>query len=489
MVDETLKAYQDNIDKSKTFWRARKSVINDAWKDSLIFGELDHNMTPFATTIYKEIPDSKFIILIRNPWDYVRSGMRRNYYFGHPWDSGRLCPEVHHQDYERWQKMDQFERACWLWNETYQRISKYLEQIPVDNYIIVKFEDLIVNAEKSREIFEFLELKRFRKDVVDSILSEKTNKQTSGSFPKPEEWTFQQHQTLIKECGETIKKYGYESYKEKYVDNKVQTGKSIIKTRDEEKQSILFIEQKGLSTGGHLNHIVDNLQEKYNVRYLKTQDLSEVINAVKCADIVWLEWAYQLTALVTQEIRELESKPVVCRLHGFEVFTELPQQINWNIIDKLVFVANHKREIFNKRFPHVQVDQTVIRNGVVTNKFSIPENKVNTKKLLLLGHINYRKGLTLLIQFYNELLKRDPEFHLYIRGDWQDFRYKMAVMTMVHELKLDDKITFVEGWIDDLNAWIADKSHILSFSLRGIFSLYHRERNGSGIKTGDTCLE
>jgi 2-polyprenyl-3-methyl-5-hydroxy-6-metoxy-1,4-benzoquinol methylase len=186
-------------------------------------------MTPFATTIYKEIPDSKFIILIRNPWDYVRSGMRRNYYFGHPWDSGRLCPEVHHQDYERWQKMDQFEKVCWLWNETYLRISKYLEQIPSDNYIVVKFEDLIANAEKSREIFKFLNLKKFRKNVIDSILSKKANEQTNGSFPKPEEWTFQQHQTLIKECGETIKKYGYESYKEKYVDNKIQTGKTIIK--------------------------------------------------------------------------------------------------------------------------------------------------------------------------------------------------------------------------------------------------------------------
>ena len=482
LVNETQKAYQDKIDKSKTFWRARKGVINDAWNDSLIFGELDHNMTPFATTIFKEIPDSKFILLIRNPWNYVRSGMRRNYYFGHPWDTGRLCPDVNHQDYERWQNMDQFEKICWLWNETYQRISKYLEQIPVDNYIVVKFEDLIANTEKSREIFEFLNLKKFRKNVVDSILSKKTNEQTSGSFSKPEEWTFQQHQTLIKECGETIKKYGYESYQQKYVDNKVQAKKTIIKTRDEEKQSILFIEQKGLSTGGHLNHIVDNLQENYKVRYLKTQDLSEVINAVKCVDIVWLEWAYQLTALVTQKIKELESKPVVCRLHGFEVFTELPQQINWNVIDKLIFVANHKREIFNKRLPNVQVDQTIIRNGVVTNKFSIHENKANTKKLLLLGHINYRKGLTLLIQFYNELLKRDPEYHLYIRGDWQDFRYKMAVMTMVHELKLNDKITFVEGWIDDLNAWLADKSHILSFSLEESFHYTIGNGMAAGLK-------
>jgi len=482
LVNETLKAYQDNIDKSKTFWRARKSVINDAWKDNLIFGALDHNMTSFATAINKEIHDSKFIILIRNPWDFVRSGMRRNYYSGHPWDSGRLCPEAHHQDYERWRKMDQFEKVCWLWNETYERIEKILQQIPAKNYLVVRFEDLTTSTDKSREIFEFLELKEFKKNVVDSILSEKSNKQTSGAFPKPEEWIFKQHQTLIKECGKNIEKYGYESYKEKYVDNKVQTGKTIIKTRDEEKLSILFIEQKGLSTGGHLNHIVENLQNKYNVRYLKTQDLTEVINAVKSADIVWLEWAYQLTALVTQKIRELESKPVVCRLHGFEVFTELPQQINWNVIDKLIFVANHKREIFNKRLPHVQVDQTVIRNGVVTDKFNIPENKVNTKKLLLLGHINYRKGLTLLIQFYNELLKRDPEFHLYIRGDWQDFRYKMAVMTMVEELKLYDKITFVEGWIDDLNAWVADKSHILSFSLEESFHYTIGNGMAAGLK-------
>ncbi|MEJ2052220.1 MAG: glycosyltransferase family 4 protein, partial [Calditrichota bacterium] len=245
---------------------------------------------------------------------------------------------------------------------------------------------------------------------------------------------------------------------------------------------ILVLEQKGLSTGGHLDHVVPALLKDYRVNYLKTTDLEEARQAIQRADLIWLEWASQLTAAVTRKVPELQSKPVICRLHGFEVFTSLPRQINWTVVDKLIFVANHKRDLFHQRFPKVDVDQAVIRNGVNLDQFSIPEKKQNTKNLLLLGHINYRKGLTLLLQFYHELLKRDPDFDLYIRGDWQDPRYKMAIMTMVKELGLEKKVTFVEEWIDDLNAWLADKSHILSFSLEESFHYAIGNGMAAGMK-------
>ncbi|MCF7802881.1 MAG: GSCFA domain-containing protein [Candidatus Marinimicrobia bacterium] len=210
LVDQTLAAYHENIDTAETFWQARKSVITEAWQHDLIFGELDHNMTPFTTAITEEIPDSKFIVLVRNPWDFVRSGMRRNYYNGHPWDSGRLRPEPSHPDFERWQAMSQFEKVCWLWNETYTRIQQYLEDIPNDRYHIVRFEDMIENPEVSKELFDFLGLTGFDEEEIQSILETPLNKQTGGSFPKPEEWAQNYHYTLLKQCKVSLINFNYD---------------------------------------------------------------------------------------------------------------------------------------------------------------------------------------------------------------------------------------------------------------------------------------
>ena len=159
---------------------------------------------------------------------------------------------------------------------------------------------------------------------------------------------------------------------------------------------------------------------------------------------------------------------MLCRLHGYEVFTEMPAKINWKNVHHLVFVANHKMKIFKQKFPHVKTPKSVIRNGVDVDKFSIPSSKENTKKLVLLGHLNFRKGLPLLLHFYHQLLKKDPSFFLYIRGEFQDPRLEMATKRMIQELDLEGRIEFV-GWIDDLNSWLADKSHIVSFSLEESF--------------------
>ena len=87
----------------------------------------------------------------------------------------------------------------------------------------------------------------------------------------------------------------------------------------------------------------------------------------------------------------------------------------------------------------------------------------------------------MLLQFYRQLLKHDPSYHLYIRGVFQDERLKMATMTMIDELRLKDKIEFVD-WVDDLNSWFADKSHILSFSLEESFHYAIGEGMAAGLK-------
>jgi hypothetical protein len=52
---------------------------------------------------------------------------------------------------------------------------------------------------------------------------------------------------------------------------------------------------------------------------------------------------------------------------------------------------------------------------------------------------------------------------------------------MIKELSLENNLEFVE-WVDDLNAWLADKSHILSFSLEESFHYAVGNGMSAGLK-------
>ena len=208
-IQESLLAYWGEIDKRKAFWKARYAIIHKTWAQGLVHGETDLLMTPFCDIIADEIPDSKFIVLVRDPRDFVRSGMRRNYYYGHPWDPGRLRPQNGTEEFEEWNQLDQFGKICWLWNETYENINQIITRIDKDRVITVRFEDLVAGTEKTEEIFNFLVLEGFDDSKISELLSYRHNAQTTGSFPKPEDWTDQLNNSLWSLCGGIAEKFGY----------------------------------------------------------------------------------------------------------------------------------------------------------------------------------------------------------------------------------------------------------------------------------------
>lgn len=212
LVEETLEAYQGGIDQKETFWRARGGVVRDAWKDGLVFGETDHNMTAFAPAIHDELDRAKFIVLVRNPWDFVRSGMRRQYYKNHPWDEGRLCPSKGHPDHEVWGTMTPFQKVCWLWNETYQRIADFIEELPSESYRIVQFEELIDTRQVTADLFDFLGLEGFEDQKVKDILGKKLNRQQRGDFERPSQWGTEKHEVLWSMCQNTIETLDLKAY-------------------------------------------------------------------------------------------------------------------------------------------------------------------------------------------------------------------------------------------------------------------------------------
>jgi len=211
MIMETQKAYWDAIDKAPVFWSGRGKIVREAWDNGLIHGETDHNMTPFCDEIAAAVPGSKFLILVRDPREFVRSGMRRNYFRGTgSWELGRLRPKEGDPRSAEWAEKEQFDQVCWLWAETYRHIERMRSEIGEDRVMVLRFEDLIAGVDATRALFEFLELDGYHEDETKKILGQKLNAQQVGTFPHPAEWDAELHDRCWAEVGEIAPIYGYE---------------------------------------------------------------------------------------------------------------------------------------------------------------------------------------------------------------------------------------------------------------------------------------
>ena len=205
-----------------------------------------------------------------------------------------------------------------------------------------------------------------------------------------------------------------------------------------------------------------------------------ISDALSWADSIWLEWGAELAVAVTNALPLEANKRVICRLHSYEAFGPYPEQIKWERIDDLVLVATHIREYLTQRVPDLErlVRKIhIIPNGVDLNKFPFRERRPG-KNLAFLGYLNYKKGPMLLLHAFAELLKADPDYRLFLGGEYQDDRYRLYFDQMIREMGLDENIKF-NGWIDDVPAWLEDKQYIVCSSVL--------ESQGMGLLEAMAC--
>lgn len=215
-----------------------------------------------------------------------------------------------------------------------------------------------------------------------------------------------------------------------------------------------------------LGDIVDHLKTQYDVRTCYSNNNQEIESAVNWADIVWLEWANELTIALTNHPNMLNNKHIICRLHSYEALTGFAGKIKWEKIDDLIFVADHIKEILLRQIPNI--DQKikaihVIPNGINLHRFSFKEKNIGYN-LAYLGSINYKKGPMLLMHAFMALVETNSRYKLFIAGDFQDARYKLYFDHMIREMDLQNNIQF-SGWVEDVNVWLEDKQYILCTSV------------------------
>ena len=127
-----------------------------------------------------------------------------------------------------------------------------------------------------------------------------------------------------------------------------------------------------------LRDLIINLRKDYDIKIFHRGDPKELAMMLHDTDIAWFEWCDQLIAEVTMKPQLCN---YICRLHSYEMFTDFPYQVDWNRVDKLIFVSDIVKDYTLKTFKIRPDIATVINNGVDVERFKIPLSKTYNKKI------------------------------------------------------------------------------------------------------------
>jgi glycosyltransferase involved in cell wall biosynthesis len=181
-------------------------------------------------------------------------------------------------------------------------------------------------------------------------------------------------------------------------------------------------------------------------RYLLRYDL---LKFMKKNDAVFFEFASELLMTASHLSK---SCPIVTRLHRYEMYKWV-DLINWEAVDKIIFVSQAKKKEFINRFPNLEKKTEVIPVSVSLDKFRFLEKEF-MGDIGILCHFTPRKRVYDLILTFRDLLNYNNNFHLHIGGgehvSYKD--YALALRSLVLDLDMEEKVTFY-GHVNEPKDW------------------------------------
>lgn len=228
-----------------------------------------------------------------------------------------------------------------------------------------------------------------------------------------------------------------------------------------DKPKIVFFVKEGMDS--FLGDIIQGLTEEYWTRKIIVKDFKQIDEGMKWADICWFEWCDELV-IYGSKLGLAREKKIVCRLHSYEAFTSYINDVEWENINRIIFVAEHIRDFVLDKQIKLQSGQTVvISNGIDGNKYTY-KNRSAGFNVAYVGYINYKKGPMLLLHTFKALYDRNNRYRLYIAGKFQDYRDELYFSQMAAEFGIENNVIF-DGWQDNIDQWLEDKNYILCTSV------------------------
>lgn len=216
-----------------------------------------------------------------------------------------------------------------------------------------------------------------------------------------------------------------------------------------------------------VSDIISAFSPEIQIQKAVSTDLGQFQKALHGVDLVWLEWGNQLAqALTTQGAAWLKGKRVLLRIHSYEVLDGLADAIDYSLVDDLIFVAPHIRDILLARKPEIkkQVKRIhVIPNGVDLARFRLVKRQPGFN-IAYLGSINFKKDPMVLLQAFQALHARDSRYLLHVGGGVEQARYHFAMANFEEQNNLAGAVRRY-GRINDVPAWLEPMNYIICSSL------------------------
>jgi glycosyltransferase involved in cell wall biosynthesis len=247
----------------------------------------------------------------------------------------------------------------------------------------------------------------------------------------------------------------------------------------EKAKKVVFFSKPGMDS--FLKDIIKGLDSEFICIKMEVSANRSIDIGMEWADICWFEWCDELIVYGSKNYLANEKK-IICRLHRYEAFTNYPENVVWENVDKLIIVTDHIKGLLVKKIPKIEesVDIITIFNGVDMAKYKLKERKYGFN-IAYVGYIHSRKNPTLLLQIIDKLVKIDKKYKLYIAGEFQDSLIELYFNYQIEQMGLQENVVF-EGWQDNIDEWLQDKNYILSTSIHESFGYGIAEAMSRGIK-------
>ena len=205
------------------------------------------------------------------------------------------------------------------------------------------------------------------------------------------------------------------------------------------------------------------------------------------ADVVFVEWATALAALVSRI--DHPGARVVVRLHSYEAFSMWPHMTNWSNIDDVIFVSDHLRDFAQKAIPGLSEPGAprlhVIPNAMDLKKFVCPKEDDARFTLAVVGASKIVKDPRWAIEVVRHLRKHDERYRLLlIRSKFQDtsaatHKYAEAFERDLAELEPIGAVVPMKH-TDDVPEALQEVGVVISSSVRESFHMGLVEGVASG---------
>lgn len=261
------------------------------------------------------------------------------------------------------------------------------------------------------------------------------------------------------------------------------------------KQKILFVDNVQMKT---TKHIYKWMCENYDVMY------DGYFNPLKAqtADVIWVEWCETMMQdyskrnakdidLVSDHKKvppanyDWSQAKLINRAIDIDIYYNHYRGVKWGNVNYLTYIAKHMFKFMdsNLHFAEAYPDLKTmhIPLGIDLKEYEF-KKRTRGKNIAFVHHLWTGKGIPLALQLIKMLVDKDPEWKLFIVGDWSNEAWHPHYIThMIKELGLETNVT-IQGRVSNVKEFLDKMNYILSTSYKEAFSLIIAEGMAMGLK-------